>query len=250
MASTYIKIPNVAFDLIDDGTTSTGKTWSSSKIQLELNALGEVYVRSTRFETISSGTSGSLTLTGSQQIVLDDFGGTTDAIITTIEGGRPTNQPASDASGNLIAATLDGTGNWTLVGTPESYPVALVYRTREYFNEYDDTDSSVMGGLDLYFDNRVLEDSVTASSSKIIEVQALSQFTKVEYNITVSGNGQVRNFKSVVSNNSSVLTDQLFARSTGLDFSYNVNVNGSNMEIQIINNETFDLDVRYTRSIL
>ena len=149
MASTFIKLPNVAFDLIDDLSIVTNKTWSSSKIQSELDALGEIYVRSTRFITISSGTSGSLTLTGSQQIVLDDFGGTTDAVVTTIEGGRPTNYTAEDSSGNVIAATLDASGNWTLVGVPDSYPVALVYRIREYFNEYDDTDSAVMGGLDI-----------------------------------------------------------------------------------------------------
>jgi len=153
MASTFIKLPSAVFDIIDDNTTSTTKTWSSSKIQTELDALGGLYVRSTRFESISSGASGSLTLTGSQEIVLDDFGGTTDAIATTIEGGRPTNEPAETTSGTVVAATLDSAGNWTLVGTPSSYPVALIYRVREHLNEYDDFDSAVIGGPDLQLVN-------------------------------------------------------------------------------------------------
>lgn len=153
MASTFIKLPSAVFDLIDDGTTSTTKTWSSSKIQNELDGLGEIYVRSTRFVSIGSGTSGSITLTGTQEIVLDDFGGTTDAVVTTIEGGRPTNEPAQTSSGAQVAATLDASGNWTLSGTPSSYPVALVYRVREQFQEYDDFNNSVMGGLDLQIVN-------------------------------------------------------------------------------------------------
>lgn len=175
MASTYIKLPSLSFDLIDDSSTSFQKTWSSNKIEAELNTLGDVDVRSTRFESISSGTSGSLALQANQEIVLDDFGGTTDAIVTTIESGRPTNEPAQTSTGDLVAATLDDLGNWSLIGVPDSYPVALIYRVREPFKQYNDTDSSIIGSVDFY---------MAAESS-------LATRTDTEGSITYVGNAAV-----------------------------------------------------------
>ena len=107
--------------------------------------LGDKYVRSTRFATISSGTSGSVTLPPNSQVVLDDFGGTTDAIITTEQGGKPTFESATTSAGVIIATTFDSAGNYVLSGTPASYPVAIVYRVQQQLKFFDSTASNILG---------------------------------------------------------------------------------------------------------
>lgn len=148
--------------IIDDNTTTTTETWSSTKIRNELNVIGDIYVRSTRFITISAGTSGTITLPAEQAIILDDFGGTVDAIVTTISGGRPTDIPARNAANTIIAATLDINGNWTITDTPSSYPIALIYRVRQQFDTYIDTDSNMVGSAYL--------DRVTSVNSRTGDV--------------------------------------------------------------------------------
>ncbi len=182
MASTYIRLPIHLTALgpngiIDDAVTVTNKTWSSSKIASEISSIGDTFVRSTRFESISSGTSGSLTLTGTQAIILDDFGGTTDAIVSTIEGSRPTNFAAEDAQGDIIAVTLDGSGNWTFTNTPISYPVAIIFRTREKLSEYDDTNSGVVGGVDFL----ITEKNAVIVYDDVISVASGSTTTIISY---------------------------------------------------------------------
>lgn len=130
---------------IDDNSIDTLTTWSSDKINNTLTALGDNYVRNTRFATISSGTSGTIAIPSEQQIILDDFGGTTDAVVTTISGGRPTSSPAQTVGGTIIAATFDASGNYTLIGTPSAYPVAIIYRVRQKFSTYVDTDFNIIG---------------------------------------------------------------------------------------------------------
>ena len=107
--------------------------------------LGDKYVRSTRFATISSGTSGSVTLPPNSQVVLDDFGGTTDAIITTEQGGKPTFESATTSAGAIIATTFDSAGNYVLSGTPSAYPVAIVYRVQQQLKFFDSTASNILG---------------------------------------------------------------------------------------------------------
>jgi len=130
---------------IDDSDISLTETWSSSKISSAILGLGDIYVRSTRFASISSGTSGTITIPPEQEIVLDDFGGTIDAIVATISGGRPTITPAQDSGGTIIATTFNALGAYSLTGTPSSYPVALIYRVRQKLSTYVDTDSNIIG---------------------------------------------------------------------------------------------------------
>lgn len=106
---------------------------------------GDKYVRTTRFESIGSGTSGTVTLPTSSEVVLDDFGGTVDAIVSQISGGKPTYRSATTTSGEVIATTFDSSGNWSLTGTPSSYPVAIIYRVRQQLSDFDSTSSNIIG---------------------------------------------------------------------------------------------------------
>jgi hypothetical protein len=142
ISSSYVDITGA---LVDDSGTDGLTTWSSKKIIEMMTSLGDKYVRSTRFATISEGTSGTLSISPQQTIILDDFGGTVDAIVTTISGGRPTVYSAQNSDEQPIAATLDVYGNWTFIGTPSSYPVAIIYRVREKFSSYLDFDENILG---------------------------------------------------------------------------------------------------------
>lgn len=147
MASTFIKLPieASASDVIDDNVIALDKTWSSSKINDEIDIIGDNYVRSTRFAVIGSGTNGTITIPGTQTVILDDFGGTTDAILSNEDSGKPDYTAVLDSGGVQVATTFDSSGNYTFTGTPVSYPVCIIYRVREKFRDYDDTDPSVLG---------------------------------------------------------------------------------------------------------
>jgi hypothetical protein len=140
-----LRIIDVIDQVINDNVTAINSTWSSDKISTILTEFGDKNVRTSRFELISSGTSGSITVAAGQTIILDDFGGTVDAVVTTVSGGRPTNYPSQDVSGQIIATTLNSVGNWMFSGTPSSYPVAIVYRVRQKFSTYVDEDSNILG---------------------------------------------------------------------------------------------------------
>ena len=108
-------------------------------------AAGNTWVRSTRFASIGSGTSGTVTLPSNSTVILDDFGGTTDAVVATISGGRPTFTAALTAGGAIVATTFDGSGNYVLTGTPSAYPIAVIYRARQLLREYNGLDSDIVG---------------------------------------------------------------------------------------------------------
>lgn len=110
-----------------------------------LDNLEDTYVRITRFGTISANTSGSIAIPANNTVILDDFGGTTDAIITGITSGRPDFSPVYDSNQTLVTTTFDASGNWTLSAAPSSYPVAILYRTRVSLLNFDDTQNDIIG---------------------------------------------------------------------------------------------------------
>lgn len=117
----------------------------SGASQSEVNAIGDKYVRTTRFEIINEGTSGSVTLPGSSTVVLDDFGGTVDAVVSQVEGGKPLIQPSRTESDEIVATSFDSSGNWVFTGTPSSYPVAIIYRVRQKLTDFDSTATNLWG---------------------------------------------------------------------------------------------------------
>lgn len=122
---------------------------SQTSLAADVTTIGGKYVRSTRFVSIGSLTSGTITAPSNSTIVLDDFGGTVDAVVTQISGGKPTQRPALTSLGSVVAATFDGSGNWTFSGTPVSYPVALVYRVKQTLINFDSTASDIWGDTEV-----------------------------------------------------------------------------------------------------
>lgn len=131
--------PAVVLDAADVGADPAGTA------QTLFDQLGDKYVRTTRFEIINSGTSGSVTLPANSTVVLDDFGGTVDAVISQVTSGKPNLTPAVTATNEVIATTFNSSGNWSLSGTPSSYPVAILYRVRQTLENFDSDASNIFG---------------------------------------------------------------------------------------------------------
>lgn len=112
-------------------------------------SLGDKYVRTTRFASIGAGTGGAVTLPANSAVVLDDFGGGVDAVVSTLEAGRPTFTHAYTSTGNIVTTSFDAAGNYSLSGAPSAYPVALIYRVRQKLSEFDSTSTDIIGSYDL-----------------------------------------------------------------------------------------------------
>jgi hypothetical protein len=129
----------VVLDAADVGADPAGTA------QGLFDQLGEKYVRTTRYEIISSGTSGTITLPANSTVVLDDFGGTVDAVVSQVQSSKPSLQPAVDSGSVVVATTFDSSGNWSFSSTPSSYPVAILYRVQQKLEDFDSTSSNIFG---------------------------------------------------------------------------------------------------------
>lgn len=118
---------------------------SGGGVWVGITNLGDKIVRSTRFYLISSGTSGTVNLPALSTVVLDDFGGPKDAMASKMLDGKPTFETVTTALGAVVEVTFDSSGNYTLSGVPSSYPVAIVYRVQQRFEDFDSTSSDVVG---------------------------------------------------------------------------------------------------------
>lgn len=135
-------LANSAYIIAQTGTTVGSNAYNYAV------ALGDKYVRTTRFASIGAGTSGTVTLPANSTVVLDDFGGSTDAVITALSGGRPSFNHVFTAAGAVVSTTFDSSGNYSLSGAPNAYPVALVYRVRQKLSQFDSTATDIIGSYD------------------------------------------------------------------------------------------------------
>jgi len=80
------------------------------------------------WESIGSGTTGTVTLASGAVVLLDRYQGAADALVVQLQTGVPGDQPVYTAASALVTTTFDTSGNYVLSGVPSSYPVALVYQ--------------------------------------------------------------------------------------------------------------------------
>jgi hypothetical protein len=107
--------------------------------------------------------------------------------------------------------------------------------------------SSVLSSI-----SQVKKDLIPSSSSKVIDSISLNNFFSIEYKVTIFNETEnlARSFSLLVLKSGSNVNDSLFARTGNGDLSVSVIVNGSSAELQITNNEIFDVNVNYTTIIL
>jgi hypothetical protein len=130
---------------------------------------GNNYVIATYWETVSAA-SGSITVKAGGTVKLDSFQGLEDAVVSATSGGLPTFSAAVNGSGTRVSTTFDSSGNYSLSGTPSSYPVAIVYRV-----------AILESDIDWNADNLVVEDverdsvawgAITGSISSQVDLQS------------------------------------------------------------------------------
>jgi len=103
--------------------------WNSTKPIIDaINDLENTNVKVVWFESISSGTSGSFSPPENSTILLDQWAGGVDVLVSGEESGTPNFRTVLDLEGATITGTLDESGNWTISGTPaDGYNISLIY---------------------------------------------------------------------------------------------------------------------------
>ena len=115
-----------------------------SDLAVKVESLEDKYVRALWFEQINSGASGTVTPPTGGTIVLDQWAAGIDAVTSTItDGNKPDFISAKNSSGDIITATMDTGGNWTISDTPFAYPIAIIYVYEVRLEDFDRTYSLV-----------------------------------------------------------------------------------------------------------
>lgn len=80
------------------------------------------------YETVWTGTTGTIAPPTGGTVILNQWGGNVSAICSTMTPGQtPTGITARTSAGVDISVTISTTGRWALSGTPSAYPVAILY---------------------------------------------------------------------------------------------------------------------------
>jgi len=107
-----------------------------------ITVLEESYVKAIWYEEISEGTSGKITPPEGGMFVLDQWEEGVDAVTSKLgSDDLPNFESAATSEEDIITATLDVNGNWTISDTPSSYPIALVFVYEIKRSDYDPTKS-------------------------------------------------------------------------------------------------------------
>ena len=139
-------------------------------IDTRVTSLEDTYVRAHWFESVGSGTSGTISapVTGAT-FVLDQWSAGVDAIVSTISSGMPTFVSPVDSGGTIITATFDSAGAYVLSNTPTAYPVAVIFVYRCKFKYFDDTLSLFEAELEILRGPSSSTDNITGVSYIFIE---------------------------------------------------------------------------------
>ncbi len=147
-------------------------------------SVGSTRVRSTRFVSIGAGTSGTVTLPSNSTVVLDDFGGTVDAVVTQMSGGKPTQSHALTSTGSVVATTFDSSGNWAFSAAPVAYPVGIIYRVYQTLTAFDSTSADIWG--DTAVDTAATGQlGITIDGGGSVITTGLKGFLTVPYDCTI-----------------------------------------------------------------
>ena len=121
MGNTSIKNPRRVY------SQPGGSGGSDPGLEARVQYLEQNVYKVTYFASVSSAT-GTITIPTGATILLDQLFGGVDAYVSTIQNGQPTGILPQTVGGVSVDVTsFDASGNFTLSGTPSSYPVAIIY---------------------------------------------------------------------------------------------------------------------------
>jgi hypothetical protein len=103
-----------------------------------INDLENTNVNCTWFESVASGTSGTITPPTGGTILLDQWSAGVDVLVSGISSGVPDFKSVIDTEGAIITGTLDSAGAWTISGTPgDGYPISLIFLYRVALSDFN-----------------------------------------------------------------------------------------------------------------
>jgi len=136
------------------------------------------------FQTISS-TTGTITKPTNSTILLDQFYSGGDAIVETLVNGQPSGQSPLTAGGSVVSvSSFDASGNFTLSGTPSSYPVALIYIFTIKAVDY----SNVVKANEMNMENNSLAPLASPTFTGVATFQNIIRLTSASLGTAVAGN--------------------------------------------------------------
>ena len=126
----YVQLASVAEALA--GTNQT-KAVTPEGLQGAVDVIGNQTVKAQFFATISAGTTtGTISKPASGgadvAFVMDEWGTDTDALLSTLDNGKPTFSTPTTVAGVAITTTFNTAGEFTFSGTPSpAADIALIY---------------------------------------------------------------------------------------------------------------------------
>jgi len=117
---------------------------SNTTVQSNVTRLGILetrIIKATWFEIITT-TTGTITKPTNSTILLDQFDGATDAIVSLIDpvSSTPTFEKALDSVGNpVLVSSFDAVGNYSLSAVPTTTPFCIVYVYETQILNFDRT---------------------------------------------------------------------------------------------------------------
>lgn len=97
--------------------------------------------------------------------------------------------------------------------------------------------------------DKILADVIPATSIKIVDKIALSDFSKLTYDTSFNGNLKEKGFLLTVINANSQLFDSIGFRLGDLPLQLDVSISGLEAEIKVINPNAFDINFKALRHI-
>ena len=178
------------------------------------------------FENIGSGTSGAITKPEESTILLDRYEGAADALLlATDANGRPIDEPARTAGGDVVTTSLDSSGNYSFSGTPSSYPVSIVYQISiKLVNSDNVSVGQIVSKFETYDADEIGYDNTTSGLSAVQVQEAIDElYQGISTILTVSpdGTGQYTTIQSAIdaSNEFDVIRVAPGVYNENLDFS-------------------------------
>jgi len=96
----------------------------------------------------------------------------------------------------------------------------------------------------------VKQKSVAGNSAEIVDSFDASTWKTAEYTFSFQENlgPKVKSLKVLLSHDDSIVSEQVFAKQgSPIDLELNTSLNGSNIEVQVVNNESYQVDVSFAR---
>lgn len=129
-------------------------------------------------------------------------------------------------------------------------------RLLEISDQIDDTTTGTGGGsTSVTFSStwKKATAAVSGSSTIVIDTTALADFSSLKYILSFNNDIEevTKKYELSIVRKGSTISDSIYARlGSALNLAINSNINGSNLELEIINNETFDLSISYAKLVL